>query len=99
MITAARHSGTCLADVRLKVSDAQHRIVFDQRLGGPWLFIDLPPGRYELEASHKGETQTRTTTVHLGDHHQALFYFNLPAEVLPSASQPASDESEGSAKP
>ncbi|HEY8706602.1 MAG TPA: hypothetical protein VIM34_01240, partial [Burkholderiaceae bacterium] len=93
------HSGACLADVRLKVSDAQHRIVFDQRLGGLWLFIDLPPGRYELVANHKGETQIQTTTIHPGDHHQALFYFNLPAEVLAPASQPASDESEGSAKP
>lgn len=92
VVTAARPSGAYLADVQAMVSDAGHQVVFDHRLAGPWLFINLAPGRYEIEASHKGETQTKTTTIHPGDHHQMLFYFNVAADVLPPAQRPASSD-------
>ncbi len=90
VVTAARPSGAYLADVLVKVIDAQHVVVFDQRLAGPWLFIELPPGRYEVQATHKSETQTKVTTIHPGDHHQVLFYFDVAAQVLPPASRAAS---------
>lgn len=90
VVTAARPSGAYLADVRVQVIDAQHAVVFDQRLAGPWLFIELPPGRYEIQATHKSETQTKVTTIHPGDHHQVLFYFDVAAQVLPPASKAAS---------
>ena len=90
VVTAARPSGAYLADVLVKVTDAQHTVVFDQRLAGPWLFIELPPGRYEIQATHKSETQTKVTTIHPGDHHQVLFYFDVAAQVLPPASKSAS---------
>jgi hypothetical protein len=88
VITAARRSGAHLSDVRLKVEDASRRVVFDDRLEGPWLFIDLPLGRYELEATLDGEVQRKTTTIHPGDHHQAMFYFNVAAEVSPEGEKP-----------
>ncbi|MDE2300189.1 MAG: hypothetical protein KGK18_18730, partial [Burkholderiales bacterium] len=90
VVTAARPSGAYLADVLVKVFDAKHEVVFDRRLAGPWLFIELPPGRYEVQATHKAETQTKVTTIHPGDHHQMLFYFDVAAQVLPPASKAAS---------
>ena len=90
VVTAARPSGAYLADVRVQVTDAQHTVVFDQRLAGPWLFIELPPGRYEIQATHKSETQTKVTAIHPGDHHQVLFNFDVAAQVLPPASKAAS---------
>lgn len=83
VITAAKKSGAYLADVRVKVTDAQQRVVFDMALDGPWLLIDLPLGRYVVEARLNGETQQQVTTIHPGDHHQVFFYFGVDADVSP----------------
>jgi hypothetical protein len=76
VITAALRTGAHLADVRVSIRDEKKQIVFDGRLEGPWLFIDLPLGRYVIDASYNNETHQRATTIHRGDHHQAFFYFN-----------------------
>ena len=76
VMTAARKSGAYLANVRVCITDANKVVVFDGELDGPWLFIDLPLGRYTVEATHGKETQRRVTTIHTGDHHQAIFYFD-----------------------
>jgi hypothetical protein len=83
VITAALRTGAHLADVRVSIRDAKKQLVFDGRLDGPWLFIDLPLGRYDIEASYNNETQKRATTIHRGDHHQAFFYFNTGDIVSP----------------
>jgi hypothetical protein len=87
VITAALRTGAYLADVHVSIRDAGKRLVFDGVLDGPWLFIDLPLGRYDIEASFNAEVQKRTTTIHRGDHHQAFFYFNtgdaVSAEQVP----------------
>ena len=89
VITAARKSGTYMAQVRVKVSDAQQRVVFDGELEGPWLFIDLPLGRYRIEARLGDQVQRRNSTIHPGDHHQAVFYFDVDADVAPVGTAPA----------
>lgn len=86
--TAARGSGAYLADVQVKITDAQKQLVFNQALTGPWLFIDLPAGRYVIEASFRGEPQAKVTRIHGGDHHQAMFYFELPVERSPEWHSP-----------
>jgi hypothetical protein len=83
VITAARHSGAYLADVRLDIVDANGKLVMKRRMEGPWLLVDLPLGRYEVRAEVDGQVQSRTTTIHPGDHHQIVFYFTTEGEVLP----------------
>jgi hypothetical protein len=84
VITATEHSGAFLANVRLRVKTEQGQTIFDGALDGPWLFIDLPLGRYTLEAHFAGsarspvQDEVRTTTIHPGDHHQVVFYFDQP---------------------
>jgi len=85
IVTAARKSGAWLSGVRVTVTDVRHRVVFDGTLDGPWLMLDLPLGRYDVEARMPAEWQTRVTTIHPGDHHQAVFYFDVDADVLPPA--------------
>ncbi|HEY1089962.1 MAG TPA: hypothetical protein VGE47_02625, partial [Burkholderiaceae bacterium] len=51
IITAAVRSGAYLADARLRIHDASRQLVFDGGLDGPWLFIDLALGQYEIEAT------------------------------------------------
>ncbi len=81
VITAASKSGAHLANVLVTVRDSAQNVVFNRRLDGPWLFIDLPLGRYQVEAAMNGTAQQRTTTIHAGDHHQLFFYFDTGDEV------------------
>lgn len=83
VITAVRISGAYLADVRLRITDERHRVVFDRQLQAPWLLIDLPQGRYDVEASYLGEVLSRSTTIHPGDHHQVVFHFDVEGDVEP----------------
>jgi hypothetical protein len=75
VVTAAMKSGAYLSKVHVTIRDAKQIAVFDGQLDGPWLFVDLPLGRYEVQAVFNGATHKRVTTIHPGDHHQALFYF------------------------
>lgn len=88
VVTAAKKTGAFLVDVRIRITDAQQRVVFDAPLDGPWLLIDLPLGRYEIEARLNGVSQRTATTIHPGDHHQAFFYFPVDADVSPERGQP-----------
>jgi hypothetical protein len=98
-VTAAKKSGAYLVDVRVKITDAQQRVMFDAPLDGPWLLIDLPQGRYDIQASLGGETQRAVTTIHPGDHHQAFFYFPVDAEVSPERDQSTPGSPYGGKKP
>mgnify|MGYP001278533099 CR=1 FL=1 len=76
VVTAAMKSGAYLSSVHVTIRDAKQTAVFDGQLDGPWLFVDLPFGRYEVQAAFNGVVKKRITTIHPGDHHQALFYFS-----------------------
>lgn len=88
IVTAAKKTGAYLTDVRITVTDARQRVVFDAPLDGPWLLIDLPLGRFDIEARLNGVSQRNATTIHPGDHHQAFFYFPVDADVSPERDQP-----------
>jgi len=85
VITAAKVSGAYLADVQVKIRDSKGRSVLDHRLDGPWLLVDLPQGRFVVEASLNGEILRKTTRISPGDRHQIVFYFDVAVETLPDA--------------
>ncbi|HSB23159.1 MAG TPA: hypothetical protein VLE94_08620 [Burkholderiaceae bacterium] len=82
LTTAVRGSGAYLADVKVRISDEAGRRVLDHTMDGPWLFADLPLGRFEVEAfvlderTGRLEVQRGTVTIHPGDHHRMVLYFN-----------------------
>lgn len=88
VVTAAMGSGAHLADVRVVIRDAKGKPAFEGNLHGPWLFINLPLGRYEIEASIGKETHKSVTTIHKGDLHQAFFYFATGDELSPGNRSP-----------
>jgi hypothetical protein len=58
LIMRSEESGRPLGDVRVRVLDARQRhsrLVFDRMLVGPWLLLDLPDGRYQIEATWDDE--------------------------------------------
>ncbi|HJV68443.1 hypothetical protein [Ideonella sp.] len=83
LITAVRVSGAYLAEVQLRITDERGRVLLERKMSGPWLLVNLPLGRYELQASYRGETLRRTATIHAGDHHQVIFHFGVQGEMQP----------------
>jgi hypothetical protein len=84
VLTAAEKSGAFLAAVQVVVRDAGRRTVLETSLDGPWLLARLPPGRYELVATHEGKPQTRSFTVPASGRREIFLYWPAPGvETLP----------------
>ena len=90
LTTASKGSGSYLAAVRVRILDTRTQVpVLEHTMDGPWLFAALPVGRYEVQASYympgQGpvQLQKQTTTIHPGDHHQMVLYFETGDEVSP----------------
>jgi hypothetical protein len=83
VITATKPHGAHLADVHVRVMRADGAVIFDQKLEGPWLLLDLPPGRYEVEASFGAEQLRQTATLPPGGRPlQLVFRFGVEGDVL-----------------
>lgn len=82
LTTAIKRSGAYLSGVRVRIVDAGNRkSVLEHTLDGPWPFITLPPGRYEVEARYREsegspeQTIRKTTDLRPGEHHRMMLYF------------------------
>jgi len=76
ILTAARGSGDFLADVHVHITDAQSRTVLDTVMDGPWLLVDLPAGRYAVEATRNGRVQQHTVEFLANGRVETVFYFD-----------------------
>ena len=83
LTTASKGSGAFLADARVRILDGRTRqLVLEHTLDGPWLFVNLPPGPYRVEATYresadsKEQTLRRLTTIQKGSLRQMLLYFD-----------------------
>jgi hypothetical protein len=81
ILTAARGSGNYLADVHIRITDAQSVQVLDTTMDGPWLFVELPAGRYQVEATRNSLVQKHFVNFLASGHSQTVFYFDNRAEV------------------
>lgn len=50
-VVFAAKDGGYLSEVSTRISDGQGRVVLEVQDCGPWLLLDLPPGRYEVTAT------------------------------------------------
>ncbi|MDE2398711.1 MAG: hypothetical protein KGM91_25020 [Burkholderiales bacterium] len=96
--TVAQGSGAYLSDVVIRISDVDaKRVVLDLTLYGPWLFVALPPGHYEISATLPAEAvalsqvQATRVTVVQGAQRQAVFRFVSAAQVERAPGSPAAD--------
>jgi hypothetical protein len=105
LTTAARHSGAYLAGVRVRITEADgSKRVLEHVMDGPWLFADLPLGRYEVEAillherTGRLEIQRASTQIHAGDHHQMVLYFSTGDDVGEDRAPPLGNPQDGRTK-
>lgn len=52
----AGRSGNYLAAVRVAIKDQSGKALGDIKGAGPWLYIQLPPGIYDVDATFEGKT-------------------------------------------
>lgn len=86
--TAARRTGAFLADVHLRILDAQGAPVFDQDLSGPWLLVKLQPGPYTLQASRGGQEQEVRVNVPAQGVREQMFYFDATGDAPEPVADP-----------
>ena len=65
-LTFASDTGAYLADVAVRVLDAKGRVVFDTTVRNPIVLVDLPSGRYSIEATYQGRAQRSSVTLAQG---------------------------------
>lgn len=88
IITAANKTGAHLADAHVRISRESGAILFDKAIPGPWLLADLPPGSYTIVATYGREKRQSKATIRTrADRRQSIFYFDVPAQVLPPGAQ------------
>jgi hypothetical protein len=80
---AAALSGAYLPDAHLRIRDADGTVRFNQQMHAPWLLIDLPPGRYTIEAVHEGDVRRSAVTLPPHGHRDEVLYFLIPGETAP----------------
>jgi hypothetical protein len=80
ILAAARGSGDFLADVHIRITDSHDRSLLDTVMDGPWLLVDLPPGRYEIDATRNLQVQKRIVSLTSNRHHESVFYFDNRSE-------------------
>lgn len=51
----SNQKGEYLSDVLVKILDQDENPILTTVSNGPWLFVNLPPGTYNLEASVGGD--------------------------------------------
>jgi hypothetical protein len=83
--TVTREGGNCLADARVSISDENGRLVLDTRLDGPWLDVELAPGRFVIDAEFERQPQSRPLTVARDGRRELCFRFDADAESPPGA--------------
>ncbi len=58
----ATASGSYVADVEVRITDAKGGKVLDATSRGPWFYVNLPAGRYTIEAVYKGKSKRQIIT-------------------------------------
>lgn len=93
--TVAKGAGAYLTDARLRIVALPGKaVVLERTMDGPWFFLALPAGPYEISATLPADgaaaAQTLTTrvTVQAGGQRQAVLRFASTAEVGPEMNSP-----------
>ena len=82
-ITVAAKSGAYLADSRIRIDDAQGKMVLDTQLNAPYLLVDLIPGKYSVEATVQGTKQLRSVDIAASTPAKIVFSFDVPVDRVP----------------
>jgi hypothetical protein len=55
--------GVWIFGAKIKISNANHQVIFDAHADGPYILINLPLGQYQIEAAYQGVTQRKAVNI------------------------------------
>ncbi|HTN50437.1 MAG TPA: carboxypeptidase-like regulatory domain-containing protein [Burkholderiaceae bacterium] len=79
-VVIAATTGAYLADTHVRVLDARGQSVLDTQLYGPYLLVQLAPGRYDVEATHRGMLQQRRLNIDSNSRARVVFTYDVPVD-------------------
>lgn len=75
--------GEFASDVGVNISQIGGASIFTAKSDGPFMIVDVPPGKYRVSASLQGVVKVQTVRVGPKDHHVLTFFWALPPEPQP----------------
>lgn len=88
LITAVKKSGAYLSGVNVRVLDEKNKnVLITCQMDGPWLFVNLPPGRFNIETSYREnaaqveQVLREKITIRKNERRQVVQYFETNDEV------------------
>lgn len=75
IVFAVKEHEAYLSDVPFVIRDGGGTTVAEGVSEGPWLYVDLPAGSYEVEATAEGETMKQDVSVPASGQAQVSFHF------------------------
>ena len=76
---ATRARGNYRADVLVTIADGKGVTRFNAGPAGPLLYVNLPPGRYRVTATARGQAQTQSASVPAHGARELVFYWDADA--------------------
>lgn len=73
--------GSYVADVKLEIADSKSEAILSMTSTGPWFFIQLPPGIYNVKATYGGQSkEVKTLRVSNDNSTHQVFVWDIGGE-------------------
>lgn len=79
-ITLAAQTGEFFAGVRVTLRDAQGNTVAEATSDGPYIFFNVPPGKYQVVAENMGQAVSRTVQARAKGGTELYLRWKAPSE-------------------
>jgi hypothetical protein len=77
----AEKAGIYMADTRVVIENEKGEEVLNMRAPGPWLYVQLPPGTYNVTASFEGNSKTiKNIPVSKSQQISRIFHWDVAGE-------------------
>jgi hypothetical protein len=86
LVFASKELGAYLADVKVSIRGAQSEELVNAVSDGPWFFAKLPPGKYQVVATHSGQPISKTVNVPQTGRSELNFLWSAPESRAPEPS-------------
>jgi len=85
IVTVTRERGEYLADARVVIANANGQQLLDTRLDGPFLQVELDPGRYTIDVEFERQSMKREVAVASNASRELVVAFDADADAMPGA--------------
>lgn len=67
--------GAYLSDIKVAIQNRQGAPVFEGVSSGPWMFVQLPPGKYTITATNRDQSLQKSARVRASGQTKVNFYW------------------------